>query len=60
MQWPQERWERRTVEAAMDLQAPWVNSLLEGLSVKDLERVYRVITALRTKLEGSDELEEQA
>jgi DNA-binding MarR family transcriptional regulator len=51
---------RRTFEAAMDLQAPWVNGLTEGLSVKDLETVYRVITALRTKLEPSDELEERA
>jgi DNA-binding MarR family transcriptional regulator len=51
---------RRTFEAAMDLQAPWVNSLSEGVSVKDLEKVYRVITALRTKPEASDELDERA
>src|SRR5215472_11734015 len=28
---------RRTFEAAMRLQAPWVNSLAEGLLVKDIE-----------------------
>ncbi|KAB2940703.1 MAG: MarR family transcriptional regulator [Hyphomicrobium sp.] len=48
---------RRTFEAAMELQAPWVNSLADGLAVKDLETVHRVITALRDKLEGSDEPE---
>lgn len=48
---------RRTYDAAMDLQAPWVNSLSEELSVKDIETVHRVITALRRKLEGNDEVE---
>lgn len=48
---------RRTFEAAMELQAPWVNSLADGLAVKDLETVHRVITALRNRLEGSDEPE---
>ncbi|KAB2916358.1 MAG: winged helix-turn-helix transcriptional regulator [Hyphomicrobiaceae bacterium] len=46
---------RRAFEAAMDLQAPWVNSLSEGLAVKDMETVHRVITALRRRLEGNDE-----
>jgi DNA-binding MarR family transcriptional regulator len=50
---------RRTFDAAMALQAPWVNSLSEGLSVKDLETVHRVVTALRKKLEGDDEGEER-
>ena len=50
---------RRTFEAAMELQAPWVNDLSDGLSVKDIETVHRVITALRKKLEGDDELEER-
>jgi DNA-binding MarR family transcriptional regulator len=43
---------RRAFDAAMDLQAPWVNSLSDGLSVKDIETVDRVIAALRKKLEG--------
>ena len=51
---------RQTFDAAMDLQAPWVNSLSEGLSVRDIEAVHRVITALRKKLEGNDEPEERA
>jgi DNA-binding MarR family transcriptional regulator len=42
-------------DAAMRLQAPWINGLSGGLLVKDLETVHSVITALRKKLEGSDE-----
>ncbi|MBR1091657.1 winged helix-turn-helix transcriptional regulator [Bradyrhizobium manausense] len=44
---------RRAFEAAMELQAPWINDLSEGLSVKDIRIVHRVIAALRDKLEGS-------
>ena len=51
---------RRTFEAAMELQAPWVNGLSGGLSLKDIETVRRVFTALRKKLEGNDELEDPA
>lgn len=43
---------RRSFEAAMELQAPWVNRLADGLSVKDLETLHRVVTALRIRLEG--------
>ncbi|SFP75089.1 hypothetical protein SAMN05216330_1101, partial [Bradyrhizobium sp. Ghvi] len=46
---------RRAFEAAMELQAPWINDLSEGLSVKDIRIVHRVITVLRDKLEGSRE-----
>src|SRR5208283_1403761 len=46
---------RRAFEAAMNLQAPWVNNLSDELSVKDIETVHRVITAVRKKLEGPDE-----
>ncbi|MGY4626883.1 MarR family winged helix-turn-helix transcriptional regulator [Bradyrhizobium sp. USDA 4486] len=46
---------QRAFEAAMELQAPWINDLSEGLSVKDIRIVHRVITALRDKLEGSRE-----
>ena len=48
---------QRTFDAAMELQVPWVNGLSDGLSVKDLETVHRVVAALRQKLEGNDELE---
>jgi DNA-binding MarR family transcriptional regulator len=51
---------RRSFDAAMELQAPWVNDLASGLSVKDIETVHRVLTALRKKLEGDDEPEERA
>ena len=46
---------RRAFEAAMNLQTPWVNSLSDGLSVKDIETVHRVVTSVRKKLEGPDE-----
>jgi len=41
------------LDAAMRLQAPWVNSLSEGLLVKDIHTMHRVIIALRQKLEGN-------
>ncbi len=43
---------RRAFDAAMDLQAPWVNELADGLLVKNIGTVRRVVTALRMKLEG--------
>ena len=43
---------KRAFEAAMNLQVPWVNALADGLSVKDLETVHRVVTTIRKKLEG--------
>jgi DNA-binding MarR family transcriptional regulator len=45
---------RRAFEAAMELQAPWVNHLSDGVTVKDLEVVHRVITAMRSKLDRGD------
>lgn len=51
---------KRTFAAAMTLQTPWVNGLSEGLAVKDLQIVHRVVTALRNKLESNDEAEEEA
>jgi len=44
---------KQTFEAAMRLQAPWINSLSEGLSVKDVETTHRVMLALRRRLDGS-------
>jgi DNA-binding MarR family transcriptional regulator len=46
---------RQTFEAAMELQAPWVNGLSDGLSLKDIEAVRRVFTALQNRLEGEAE-----
>jgi DNA-binding MarR family transcriptional regulator len=51
---------RQAFDAAMRLQAPWINGLSEGLSIKEIETVHRVITALRKKLESNDTPEEQA
>ena len=45
-------------EAAMDLQAPWVNSLSDGLAVKDIKTVHSVISAVRTKLQNQDPQEQ--
>jgi DNA-binding MarR family transcriptional regulator len=49
-----------TFDAAMSLQAPWVNSLADGLVIRDIEAVHRVVTTLRKKLEGDNELSERA
>ena len=51
---------RRAFDAAMELQAPWVNDLADGLLVKDIENVHRVVTALRKRLEGDEALQERA
>ena len=51
---------RQALNAAARLQVPWVNDLSEGLLVKDIKIFHQVITALRRKLEGNDESEEQS
>jgi len=51
---------RRTFEAAMELQAPWINDLSDGLSVKDIRTVHRVVRSLRDKLERNGEVEESS
>jgi DNA-binding MarR family transcriptional regulator len=48
---------KRAFEAAMNLQAPWVNSFADGLSVKEIETVHRVIRVVRKNLEGNDKPE---
>jgi len=45
---------KQTFDAAMRLQAPWINSLSEGLPVKDIQTVHQVIMGLRQKLENSE------
>ena len=49
---------RQIFQAAMELQAPWVNGISDGLSVKDIEIVHRVVVALRKKLESSNDVDE--
>ena len=41
---------KRAFFAAMNLQAPWVNSLADGLSVKEIQTVHRIVGAVRKKL----------
>jgi DNA-binding MarR family transcriptional regulator len=50
---------KRTFDAAMRLQAPWVNELSQGLRVSDIETTRRVMKALRIRLEGNGDTEEQ-
>jgi DNA-binding MarR family transcriptional regulator len=51
---------RQTLDAAMRLQTPWINSISAGLPVKDINTVQRVMTALRKRLESLDEPRAQA
>jgi len=46
---------KQTFDAAMRLQAPWSDSLSEGLPVKDLKTAHQVILALRQNLSGKDD-----
>lgn len=43
---------RQAFDVVMRLQAPWINGLAEGLAVKDIETVRRVVSALRGRLEA--------
>jgi DNA-binding MarR family transcriptional regulator len=43
---------RQTFDAAMRMQAPWINNLSDGLSVEHIESAHRVMMALRKKLAG--------
>lgn len=50
---------QQTFDAAMRLQAPWVNQLAEGLEMKDIKKMHSVMTTLRQKLEGTKDTQEQ-
>jgi hypothetical protein len=50
---------KRTFDAAMRLQAPWVNGLSVGLAVRDIETTGAVAKALRRKLEDDQDAGEQ-
>jgi DNA-binding MarR family transcriptional regulator len=45
---------KQTLEAAMRLQAPWVNRLAAGLAVREVATTHRVLLALRQKLAGHE------
>lgn len=51
---------QRAFDEAMELQAPWINKLSDGLSVKDIATIDRVVKALRAKLEDQDDPETRA
>ena len=42
---------KQAYEAAMELQAPWVNQLTDSLDRQDLEAFQRVLLSLRSRLE---------
>ncbi|RAZ87254.1 MarR family transcriptional regulator [Mesorhizobium hawassense] len=44
--------------AAMHLQAPWVNQLSQDIGVDEIETTHAVVRALRRKLEGDDSLQD--
>jgi DNA-binding MarR family transcriptional regulator len=46
---------KQAFDAAMRLQAPWINKLADGLSIKDLQTVHRLIMTLRKRLESNDD-----
>lgn len=48
---------RQTYEASSRLQAPWVNHLVDGLSIKDIKTMHGVMTTLLRTLDGSAEEE---
>ncbi|MCV3205088.1 MarR family transcriptional regulator [Mesorhizobium sp. YC-39] len=51
---------RQAFDAAMRLQAPWINNLADGLSVRDINTMHRVMMTLRRKLERDVDADEQA
>jgi len=46
---------RQTFDAAMRLQAPWINRLAEGLRVEEIATTRGVMAAVRRKLEADGE-----
>jgi DNA-binding MarR family transcriptional regulator len=45
---------RRAYDAAIRLQVPWINTLSDGLLLKDIETARQVVAAVREKLESND------
>jgi DNA-binding MarR family transcriptional regulator len=50
---------RQVYTAAMALQAPWINSLSDGVAVDDIKTMQKVMASIRQKLEHDMEDEEQ-
>lgn len=51
---------RQIFDAAIRLYNPRINELSDGLSIEDVQTAHRVMSELRRKLEGEDNVEEQA
>lgn len=51
---------QQAFDAAMRLQLPWVNGLADGLSIKDIETVSRIVSTLRGRLENGEEPDARA
>jgi DNA-binding MarR family transcriptional regulator len=49
---------QKTYDAAISLYDPRVNTLADGLSLKDIKTAGRVMKALRTKFEGDEEADD--
>ena len=49
---------KHTFEEAMRVQAPWSNSLADGLTVKAIETAHRVMLALRQNLRAKNDADE--
>lgn len=49
---------QQAFDAAMRLQAPWINKLAEGLQADDIETTHKVITAVLLRLEEGREAED--
>jgi DNA-binding MarR family transcriptional regulator len=45
---------RKAFEAAMRLQALWINGLAKGISVREIETVGKFVAALRGNLEAGE------
>ncbi|MBR0893646.1 winged helix-turn-helix transcriptional regulator [Bradyrhizobium tropiciagri] len=50
---------QQAFDAAMRLQLPWVNGLADGLSMKDIEAMNRVVSTLRGRLENGEESDQR-
>ena len=46
---------RKAFDLAMNLEAPWMDRLTEGLAVKDIEAMQRVLKLLRQRLDETNE-----
>lgn len=50
---------KQTYEAAMELQAPWVNGLADGLAPEEIDMTRKVMSVLRERLESNAEADDQ-